>query len=70
MQNIGATNPAILLDPDQKSTWSWGNHQSASFVGEPDNPDDAKNIIDHLDNLISSDEIDFIFFMTPMHLNS
>ena len=64
MLSLGATNPAILLNQDQM--WSWGHQQSAALVGVPDIPDDAEFIIDHLNNLISEDEIDFIFFMSPI----
>ena len=66
MLNLGATNPAILLHQDQKLKWSWGNQQSVALVGVPDDPGDAGNIIDHLDTLISTDEIDFVFFMSPI----
>ena len=64
MLSLGATNPAIILNQEQM--WSWGNQLSAALVGVPDIQDDAEFIIDHLNNLISADEIDFICFMSAI----
>ena len=66
MLSLGTTNPAIILDPDQKSMWSWENQQSATLVAVPNEPNDANVIIDHLNNLIALDEIDFIIFTAPI----
>ena len=65
MQNLGSTNPAIILNKDDNPAWSWNHLNSATLVGVPNSQADAEDIIDHLHNLITADEIDFVLFMTP-----
>ena len=66
MLNLGVTNPAVVLNQDQISKWTWSDHQSATLVGVPDNTNDGDIAVEHLHNLISADEIDFVFFMSPI----
>ena len=66
MLNLGTSYPAIVLDPDHKSTWFWENQQSATIVALPNNKDDVDIAIDHLKKLIALDEIDFILFTIPI----
>ena len=66
MQNLGTTNPAIILDPDQMSMTSWANQQSSSILAVPTALSDANVSICHLNNLISLDEINLIMFTIPI----
>ena len=65
MQNLGSTNPAIILSKDDYPAWSMDHHNSVTLVGVPYIQADAEDVIDHLHNLITADEIDFVLFMTP-----
>ena len=66
MLNLGTFYPAIVLDPDHKSTWFWVNQQSATLVALPNNKDDVNVALENLKKLIAFDEIDFILFTIPI----
>ena len=65
MQNLGSTNPAIILSKDDYPAWSSDHHNSVTLLGVPYSQTDAEDIIDHLHDLVTADEIDFVLFMTP-----
>ena len=66
MLNLGTSYPAIVFDPEYKSTWFFINQQSAMHVALPNNPNDVNVATDYLKKLIALDEIDFILFTIPI----
>ena len=70
MLNLGNTNPAFILDPEQNPTWTrtwtWSGWQSSVVIPATTDPNEIVSIIINLDNLLRMDELDFIFFVTPI----
>ena len=70
MLSLGNTNPAFVLDPEQNPTWArtWtqSGWQNSVIIPAVTDPEEVETIISNLDNLLRMDEIDFIFFMTPI----
>ena len=63
MHSVGNTNPAVILDLEQKSPWEWNGWQPSVIIPATA---DLSEIVSNLKMLVELDEIDFIFFMTPM----
>ena len=63
MHSLGNTNPAVILDLDQTPPWEWNGWQSSVLIPATA---DLHEIVSSLKKLVELDEVDFIFFMTPM----
>ena len=63
MHSLGNTNPAVILDLDQTPPWEWNGWQSSVIIPATA---DLSEIVCNLKKLVELDEVDFIFFMTPM----